>query len=172
MSIEVLTPPHYKRLPKEAQVIFLAGPIQGTPDWQSTATRHISIWSQSSSLVIANPRRQYLDGDFDYYKQVDWERFYLEEAKRTGAPMFWLAKETEPIPGRAYAQTTRIELAEAKRDLEHKGTPLTLGIESGFSGAKYLRYIFNRNCAEVDIQARLEDLCMITVELVENREID
>src|SRR5215475_9004104 len=93
-------------------VIFLAGPIQGAGDWQAEAST--IILARRPGVVIASPRRAYLPGEFDYGKQVDWETHHLRRAAKNGVILFWLAREVEPVPARAYAQTSRFELGEWK----------------------------------------------------------
>lgn len=43
----------------QGPTIFLAGPIQGALDWQTSATKIIQELSPKAN--IANPRRDYLD---------------------------------------------------------------------------------------------------------------
>src|SRR5579884_2152272 len=59
---------------RKIPVIFLAGPIQGTGDWQSEARR--LIHARRPEVIVASPRRAYLPGEFDYGKQVDWETYH------------------------------------------------------------------------------------------------
>lgn len=122
-------------------VIFLAGPIQGAKDWQGEAIR--IIHAIDPEITIASPRREYLDGEFVYEKQVDWETKYLRTAASDGVILFWLAKELEHDRKRAYAQTSRFELAEWKIRHECGGAKLVIGIEDGFTGGKvYQEEIF------------------------------
>ena len=115
--------------------IFLAGPIQGAPDWHSKA---ISIFQDYpiSNLTIACPKVANWD-NHTFTQQVDWESQFLASASRRGCIMFWLAKEETHNPDRAYAQTSRFELAEWLTKSPHS---VVVGIEAGFSGAKYLYY--------------------------------
>src|SRR3989344_7123500 len=108
----VIYPPQYPVL--RTPLVFLAGPIQGTDDWQDLAIKrlHASV----PDLLIANPRRP-LPPDFQkkdftvqmWEEQVDWESYHLNRADTLGGIMFWLANETITIPHRAYAQTSRVE---------------------------------------------------------------
>lgn len=148
----------------DGPVIFLAGPIQGAPDWQSETAS--IIHSIDSSIVIASPRRDYLEGTFVYEKQVDWETHFLRKAGRLGVIGFWLAAQTEEIPGRAYAQTSRFELAEWKMHHEYKGIKLTVGIEEGFGNARYIRRRFKQDCPDIKIADSLSEMCQNAVDLV------
>ncbi len=85
----------------DGAVIFLAGPIQGAPDWQTEATS--IIHDLDSSIIVASPRKDYPEGTFVYENQVDWETHFLREAGRLGVVSFWLAAQAEDTPGRAYA---------------------------------------------------------------------
>ncbi|MEO2088207.1 MAG: nucleoside 2-deoxyribosyltransferase domain-containing protein, partial [Gemmataceae bacterium] len=118
----VILPPHY---PDPAgPVVFLAGPIQGAPPWQADAIRHLH--ELLPELHVANPRRGYSPGEFDYAAQVDWETHHLRRAAAGGVILFWLAKEHTHFCERAYAQTTRFELAEWKVRHERDGAKLVV----------------------------------------------
>lgn len=149
-----------------APVIFLAGPIQGGPEWQPDAAS--IIHDLDSSLIVASPRRDYeADGiDFVYEKQVDWETHFLKTAGRTGVVAFWLAAQASETPGRAYAQTTRFEIAEWKMKHQYENAKLTIGIEEGFGNARYIRRRFSQDAPDVKIADTLEEMCRNAVELV------
>lgn len=147
-------------------LIFLAGPIQGAPDWQSKATD--IIHSQVPEIAIASPRKEYPEGTFVYEDQVDWETHYLSRAANFGATMFWLARQTEETPGRAYAQTSRFELGECKMRHERDGAILVVGIEDGFGNSRYIRRRLNQDCPDVPILDSLQATCVETVERVAN----
>lgn len=142
-------------------IIFLAGPIQGAPDWQAEAIR--IIHELDEGLVVASPRKEYPAGTFVYEKQVDWETHYLRQAAKFGTIMFWLAAQAEETPGRAYAQTSRFELGEWKNEYQHNGTRLVMGIEEGFGNARYIRRRLNQDCPDVPVLDSLPDTCAKTV---------
>ena len=141
-------------------LIFLAGPTW-TVDWQREA---IDLLGRIAPDVhVASPRRP-IDpqADFDpgaYAAQVDWESEHLQRAARRGAVLFWLAAERNHRCDRAYAQTTRFELAEWKERHRIDGAPLALGIEPGFTGARYIRRRFAQDCPAVTIRDDLESTC-------------
>jgi hypothetical protein len=157
----LLQPPEIVEV--DSPVIFLAGPIQGAPDWQTEASE--IIHTLDSSIVVASPRKNYPEGTFVYEKQVDWETHYLRLAGRVGVIGFWLAAQTEETPGRAYAQTTRFELAEWKMKHELQNAKLALGIEEGFGNARYIRRRFAQDCPTVPITDSLEAMCSNAVKL-------
>lgn len=162
MSGQVIQPPAIINL--KGPAIFLAGPIQGALDWQKSAAQIITKLSPKTN--IANPRREYLDGEFVYAKQVDWETYFLNLAAKSGVILFWLAKEHTHNPERAYAQTTRFELAEWKVRHERDGVKLALGIEPGFSNERYIRRRFGQDCPGVTVSSTLEATCQDAVRLL------
>lgn len=152
----------------DSPVIFLAGPIQGGPDWQTEAAN--LIHDIDSSIIVASPRKNYPEGTFVYEKQVDWETHFLRTAGHTGVVAFWLAAQVEETPGRAYAQTTRFELAEWKMKHEYEGAKLTIGIEEGFGNARYIRRRFSQDAPDVLIANSLAELCQNAVNLATSKE--
>lgn len=101
-------------------LLFLAGPIQGAPDWQAEAITTIAASrvgvDSTAKLHIANPRRQYIDGTFNYNAQVAWEKYHLKRAANCGAILVWFAARDHALPyeeDREYAKTTKDELIRA-----------------------------------------------------------
>ena len=162
MTRLVISPPDYPAI--GGPLVFLAGPIQSAPDWQAEAARLLG--ELAPTLHVANPRRQYPPGTFEYAAQVDWETHHLRRAAERGVILFWLAREVEPMPGRCHAQTSRFELAEWKVRHERDGVKLVVGIEDGFSGARYVRHRFGQDCPVVPSCESLEETCRRAVEVV------
>lgn len=160
----LLQPPEIAN--EEGRVVFLAGPIQGAPEWQYQAAD--IIHTLDSGLIVASPRIRYDEGEFVYEKQVDWETHYLNRAAKVGGIMFWLAAQTEETPGRAYAQTSRFELGEWKSRHEQSGVKLVVGIEEGFGNERYIRRRLGQDCTNIPILSSLSDTCEAIVELVDN----
>jgi hypothetical protein len=156
----IFRPPDFPSI--SGPVVFLAGPIQGAPPWQTEAIRHLG--ELAPRLHIANPCREYQSGEFDYDTQVDWESHHLRRAAADGVILFWLAREACHDCGRAYAQTTRFELAEWKVRHERDTTRLVVGIEDGFTGAKYIRRRQAQDCPRVPVCSSLEETCRRAVE--------
>ena len=144
------------------KIVFLAGPITGADRWQDKA---ISIIQKIyPELNIANPRRPIsTDGrdfsDYMFAEQVDWESYYLKEAAKNGAVLFYLAKEAKHYCDRSYAQTTRFELGEWTTKHKLNGVKLVLGIEEGFSGDAYIKRRLNQDSPDTIIKNSLEDTC-------------
>lgn len=161
----VLQPPEIVKA--QPPFIFLAGPIQGAPNWQSEAVS--IIHNINPSVIIASPRKEYLNDSFVYEKQVDWETHYLRLASQIGVIAFWLAAQTEETPGRAYAQTSRLELGEWKVHHQFFGTVLSVGIEKGFGNSRYIKHRFNQDCPKVKISSNLESMCQNAIDLAVSR---
>jgi hypothetical protein len=157
----ILLPPTIT--PVEGPIVFLAGPIQGAPDWQAEALYWFA--AHAPALAVASPRRLDRSRAFDYVAQVDWETHHLRRAAACGVILFWLAREAEHVPGRAYAQTSRFELAEWKVRHERDGVRLAVGIEDGFSGARYIRHRLERDCPLIPLLSSLPAVCAAAVEL-------
>jgi hypothetical protein len=161
MAGQLVTPPAYLDL--DGPLIFLAGPIQGTSDWQSAAIQ--IIHQLAPEIHIANPRRELLNEKFDSDAQIEWDTHYLRRAAQEGAILFWLASEEFPISGRTFAQTTRFELAEWKMRHERDGARLAVGISPDFSGRKYIKKRFSQDCPSVPLSSTLQATCEFAVQL-------
>ena len=55
--------------------VFLAGPIQGAPNWQHSV-ENLFVNEQYSNIVFLSPRRLSYD-NFNYEEQVLWEKKYM-----------------------------------------------------------------------------------------------
>jgi hypothetical protein len=161
MSRLVIQPTDYPAL--SGPLVFLAGPIKGAPLWQTEAIQLLGEFSPE--LHIATPRRQYQPGEFQFEGQVDWETHHLRYAGKNGVILFWLANELQHQCDRAYAQTTRFELAEWKVRHERDGARLVVGIDSRFTGAKYIRQRLEQDCPAVSICDTLAESCRIAAAL-------
>jgi hypothetical protein len=152
-------------------LVFLAGPIS----WEPTAwhDRAIALFGElAPHVTVASPRRSIEEsrqlwsqredgkpGDFPeaaYNEQMDWETHYLRQAAAHGAVMFWLAREDVHRCERPHAQTTRFELAEWKERAARDGAKLVIGIEEGFTGARYIRRRFAQDVPHVPVCDSLE----------------
>ncbi|MBS3148784.1 hypothetical protein J4219_07925 [Candidatus Woesearchaeota archaeon] len=154
-------------VPHAGKTIFLAGPIQGAPNWQAIAVQY--LLSKREDLLIANPRADLSDGKLShtFEEQVDWETYHLKQAGHDGAILFWLAKETEHFCTRAYAQTTRFELGEWRMRHSRDGALLVIGIESGFTNERYIRHRLKEN-PDIPVRSTLEETCDAALKLIHN----
>lgn len=153
----VIFPPTYCAL--NGPLIFLAGPIQGAPDWHREA---IDLLQEVECLHIACPRRETPDGKFSdavYDDQVAWEHHHLEQAGKNGVILFWLAREFEHRCERCYAQTTRFELGEAVTLHRWQGIKMVVGVDPGFSNARYLQRTIARKAPKIPICGTLAETC-------------
>lgn len=152
-------------------VVFLAGPIQGTNDWQKDAINFLE--EELNDITIANPRNEYINEEFDYDKQVDWETKYLNRASKKGVILFWLANEKEHLCNRAYAQTTRFELAEWKTKHQYNNDiQIVVGIDSNFSNSRYIRKRLIEDCPKIEICDSLEKTCKKVAQIIRNKEFN
>lgn len=165
MPTKTIFPPNYPDLAKEIPVIFLAGPIQGAPDWHKEAIAYLQ--EQAPNIVLASPKKAYLDGSFVYGEQVDWESHFLNRAAFNGCVLFWLAKEETHFPERAYAQTSRFELGEWATKQRQLNCNLVVGIEEGFSGTRYIQRRLNQQNPAVLQANSLKDTCDNALKLIE-----
>lgn len=157
----LILPPDYPEI--EGQLIFLAGPIQGAPDWQQQAIDYLQ--QKAPALHIASPKRQYLGGAFDYETQVDWESYHLKRAAQQGVILFFLAKEQEHFCERAYAQTTRFELAEWKTRQLYEPVKIVIGLEHGFTGERYIKHRLQQDNPQIPMVYSLALACEKCIEL-------
>ena len=155
---------------KEDIIIFLAGPIQGARNWQKEASEFIEKLAKENNILdkitIASPRWEHLSNKVDYETQVDWETEYLNKASKTGVILFWLEKEQEHYCDRAYAQTTRFELAEWKVKYQLLEAKIVLGIDEKFTNRRYITRRFSQDCPDVNICMSLEDTCKEAIDIV------
>lgn len=164
--VTILTPVSRVNVDLNVPMIFLGGPIQGSEDWQTKAIEMLRLLALGP-LYIANPRL-IERGLVTYEEQVDWETKHLYLASQKGCVLFWLAKETQVIPGRCHAQTSRFEIGEHFGYFQANQCRLAVGIASGFSGERYIRHRF-RN--DLDIHDDLQATCQAAIsEMFDGRE--
>ncbi len=164
---DILLPTTYKDI--EGPLIFLAGPIQDAPDWQQEAIRLIR---EREKIHIASPKRPIkIEGDLvgaEYDAQVEWEHHHLNYAGKYGTILFWLAKPISHTPGRAYAQTTRFELGWSVARHYLEGIKVVVGIEDGFSNARYLKKTIASIAPGIPLCSSLEETCIKALHLLQS----
>jgi hypothetical protein len=149
-----LQPPQRQELP-EMPLVFLAGPIQGAPNWQSVLGKQLLV--HNKNVLVASPRRAGVDKkDFVYAEQKAWELDHLRRATKFGVAAFWFAAQDPELPyeaGRAYAQTSRIEIGKVLgwKDFEPQ-IQVVVGFDpnyaaNGGGSEKYIR----DECRQYDI---------------------
>lgn len=102
--------------------VFLAGPIQGAPQWQFEVPN-------IPGVLYLSPRREDYTG-FDYAEQFKWETIGL---LISDVVLFWIPPEIESVAGRSYAQTTRTEFGEYLA----RGKKIIIGTYPEFPGRRY-----------------------------------
>jgi len=163
-------PPEYIDIPPTDVVAFLAGPIQGAPDWQQQAVTYIDLQTEED-IFVANPRT---DDYRTYDLQVDWEQRHLWRAKQLGGILFWLACEAEDAPApneadRAYGQTTRVEFGKITGWLDYQSDIIiAIGMDEAYRGShKYYRHEAQKY--KVDVQDTLEETVDYLLERIEEQ---
>ena len=114
--------------------IFLAGPIQGAPEWQ------FSLPVSNKNIIWLSPRRETYS-NFDYYEQVNWETNLL---RICDIILFYIPEQVKQVKGRDYAQTTRTEFGEYIA----RGKKIIIGINKNFKGKTYIQ----TKCAQYGIK--------------------
>lgn len=145
------TSPHPVELPDDAPLIFLAGPVQGAPNYHDAFAR--TILEARPEVAVASPRRTEVDQlRFDSDEQVKWEIASRDRAYRHGVTGIWFAaqdfSDTTYPSGRPYAQTTRIEFGETiDRYVENPSTKFVLGFDPEYAGGSegYMRRLMGHH---------------------------
>lgn len=151
-QIVTLSPTH------KSPLLFLAGPIRGGGDWQTTMAEEILL--QENSTHIACPVRwgashrlaQYFHLPFSEAKNraLVWERHYLEQAglekNVLGCVIFWLPREhffrRHPGP-QPYAMNTRRKIGKFIAYSEmNKNVRLVMGGDRAFHGLDEILFEF------------------------------
>lgn len=161
-------PPDYKPLQDQTPLIFLAGPIQGSPNWQRPTAE--SLLYHLPEAAVASPRRQADSAaEFDYDEQVTWEINHLQRSRLLGVSAFWFAAQDPTLkyePGRSYAQTTRVEIGRALGWNDQKPFPFVVGFDpeytkNGGGNERYIRAMCR--LAGVSVYNDLEDVIDQTI---------
>lgn len=167
---QLVIPPSYRYMSSVGEpIVFLAGPIQGARDWQADAASLIQL--ARPDVWIADPRRpNESSGGFDqqkYEEQVEWEHHHLAYAASHGVILFWCENEAVHDCDRAYAQTTRFEMGEAMANTRWtRKSKMVVGLDSRYTGAKYVRYTFGKKAPNVPILGSLDDTVVAALMLL------
>lgn len=165
MTERLYTPPHYPDIHDNAPSVFLAGPVQGTPDWQTPLA--YKLLEARHDIVVMSPRRTSCDQAlFEPDEQKLWEFTTRDYTRQLGVTAFWWAAQDHAIPyksGRAYAQTSRIELGEAMGWRTYDASiPVVVGFDQdyekmGGGSESYIRSLCeDRDIVVVDTISDLE----------------
>jgi hypothetical protein len=175
MGVMEHTPPGYFMPGDDEPVLFMAGPIQGAPDWQIKGLEVVrNIWDLDRMLHVVNPRWMAKPEEFVKNDQITWEKKYLRRASILGGLVFYLAAECSDAPapnklGRAYAQTTRHEFGRAAGWKDNDpSVVISLGMEDGYIGNED----YYRHTAEefgLPVHDNIEDTVAEAVENTKDR---
>lgn len=169
-------------LPENTPLVFLEGPVQGAPDWQ-TPFAH-TLLDTVPGIAVASPRateahqENFRSKDSDIKaqtseRQVAYEFLARRLAFHYGTIAMWYASQDPTIPyptGRRYAKTTQIENGEVWGVLATQPDyPLIVGFDEEFvEGPDNSRGYISRNHALMNIQeyTSLNDVLNATVEAI------
>lgn len=164
VAIYEYSPPKELNIEAPDPAIFLAGPIQGAPNWQQEAVTMFAAlnYERGGDVHVLNPRRETLEGDFNYLEQVDWELDGLQKAAKFGSVLFWFAArdlKSKAQKDRCYAQTSRVEFGMLTGWLDYvPSINVSIGIEPGYIGSeKYFRK--RAHDYRMPVFSSLEDTC-------------
>ena len=91
---------------KDGFTVFLAGPMKGAPKWQRTVPKLAEeMGIKGITFLNPYPCQRWVR----WKEQVDWEAAGLA---LSDVVLFWIPNKEKDVPGRDYAQTTRMELLE------------------------------------------------------------
>lgn len=143
----------------EGPIIYLAGPINGAPDWQSDAIGHLCV---NPSVHIVSPRQardaSTLLSEEDSKVQIEWEQVYMESAVKDGVVLFWFAKPLSSVSTSYYAQQSFFELGDILANVGKRHS-VCVGIEGEFPNAEYLTATLTWRYPELTIHKTLSDVC-------------
>ena len=153
-GVNLINPVDYRQIEASEPLLFFAGPVQGAPDYQAVFGR--IVLERRPDFVVATPRVPHeIDRrTFDFHKQVDWEDEHLWRAARFGGVAFWFAAQDHTLPypeGRAYAQTTRIELGKVTGWRRFAPLRMAVGFDPEYEGGseRYIRRMLEREQIDV-----------------------
>lgn len=125
--------------------VFLAGPIQGAPEWQHSI-------EEIKNVIFYSPRRKNYN-NFNYEEQINWERDYMNYSD---VILFWIPEEEEHVEGRSYAQTTRTEFGEYLA----LGKKIIFGCYKDFPGKKYFASKLKEYKLDTEVHSSLNE-CLV-----------
>jgi len=166
----IITPPN-GFYADNSKLLFLAGPIRGSDNWQLKAAEIIQ--AANSEITIANPRRANMDEltRDEWVIQIEWETTHLRLASAVGAIMFWLAPEVDHNCSNPFAKTTRFEFAEWLTHYKYRKIhqpenklKIILGVDDKFPGRDYIIYRVFDDCPEFVVATTLEETCQLALD--------
>jgi len=167
------------RIIPDGPLMFLAGPINGAPDWQERVIG--TLLCEVPEIYIASPKMHLnlpqgvnpLTSNTKFQYTTDWERHYLAEASKKGAIMFWLPKQAYTMPvdsdtgfHKPYARDTRGELGEWRgRMISDPSIRLVIGGEEAFDGIDVIKRNFWAVKPDMPFYSTLEETCYAAIDM-------
>ncbi|PWU05346.1 MAG: hypothetical protein C5B51_14775 [Terriglobia bacterium] len=157
----------------DSPVIFLAGPLKTSSNWQDDAVD--VLFSLEKNLSIVSPRKGVREGIANYIVSGDdyffprpraWERHYLDVASREGAVMFWLPGEAMHNHIKVYGAMTWFELGHCIADLRRGNNPrFCIGSDGHFPEIDILQYDLSIEAPEMSIKKTLDATCFEAIQI-------
>lgn len=120
---------------KDRTFVFLAGPMHAAPQWQRTVPKKAEAIGLTD-ITFLSPRKH--QRFLSKGAAVRWE---TQGLRMCDVILFWIPnKAKDPKPGREYALTTRMELAENFA----RGKKIILGIDSDIIGTSHMKFMAER----------------------------
>ena len=144
--IKIVTPDiEIEEIHEYDYVVFLAGPIVGSENWQRNVCESIKDLNTDKKILIANPRRKIIHDKLskkEFEKQVLWEIYYMDAAAKNGCLFFWCAAPEKDYDGNSYARTTRIELGRYLESKKYNDKlNILVGLDIDFPGKEYIDFM-------------------------------
>jgi hypothetical protein len=150
----------------DGPLVYLAGPIQGSVNWQAEA---IEILGElAPDIHVASARGPDFRGGVE--RHLSWEQLFLERAARDGVILFWCARESTHRCNRTHAAQMRFELGEWAVKSSVGLARLAVGIERGFTGGPYLQRRFTLSYPSIPICRTLRQTCAVAIETARREE--
>lgn len=150
---------------EDTPLVFLEGPVQGAPDWQTPFAHR--LLEAIPDIAVASPRvlpdhearlasHDTAVSEEAGNRQVDYELVARRLAFRYGVIALWYAAQDPDLPypaGRFYAKTSEKEDSEVWGYMvDHPDYPFIVGYEPGFRGKSAGEKDYNnRNHAALEI---------------------
>lgn len=140
--------------PTYGPVFFTGGPVRGGGDWQQKCCKIIQQHLKQFYIAIPyyhNSEEPYplmtqamLGKQNVFPRQVNWERFYMQQAATNGCLIFWLPEQSKtnprPISTGPYGRDSYGELGRWSAELKYNPHyKIAFGGEEGFSGIDLIR---------------------------------
>ena len=150
----ILISPHEENL--SGPVVFLAGPIQGAPDWQGDA---IAELSKNQSIDIISPRAARDERvemtDEEIVSQAKWQATYIQKTITDGVFLCFFPKAIEE--NAQYAQESLLLLGTIIAKVQTQS--VFVGIEEGFANRHAIVSLLMSHYPSLVIYTTLQSLC-------------